>query len=236
MMNEIIKKIQKYLLSFLRNEIIIADESYFIIQTVNEYRDLLFKGSFDLFFKSLYSAHIIRYTLAIVKLFEKPNKRYETISVPFVLNYIDKNSSNLKIQERPNLEKQYSILGYNRASLGLLSDEEFVVHIITHFKDNLPSVDYNGDIVLSRTFDVLKTFRDKKYAHNEDFDMSFLPGASLEESFNLLLFAKQFVSLFSLAYLNLFQSYDGKEFLFTLDAMITKTSFQKLLKKVDIVK
>ncbi|MGA7836697.1 MAG: hypothetical protein WB996_01920, partial [Ignavibacteriaceae bacterium] len=63
----------------------------------------------------------------------------------------------------------------------------------------------------------------------------YLPRTTFEESLNLLLFAKQFVSIFSLAYLNVFHSVNGHDYFFTKDAMMTNTSFKRILEKAKLI-
>ena len=108
--------------------------------------------------------------------------------------------------------------------------------MIEHFKQNLPSIDYTGNIRLSHTLEIIKTYRDKHYTHNEHLDLTQLPKATFEESLELLLYAKQFISIFSLAYLNIFHSHDGKDFVFTSDAKMTKNSFKRILEKAGLIK
>lgn len=226
------KKLEDYLLRFLRNDIFIADESYFILQTINEYWKQISIDGYDLFFKSTYSAYFVRFSLALTKLFDKPSKKYETISIPFVINFIEENFINSTIQERFNLNRQFSLLGYDYSHIDSLSDNEMNLKMIEHFKNNLPSIDYNGDGRLSRTLEIVKTYRDKHYTHNEYLDLTKLPKTTFEETLELLLYAKQFISIFSLAYLNMILSLNGKDFAFTSDARMTNTSFKRILEKL----
>ena len=227
--------LEEYLVKRLRNEIIVADESYFILQSINEYWNQISKDGYDLFFKSTYSAHFIRYTLAIAKLFDKPSKKYDTISIPFVLEYIENNFNDIPFLNQGNLINQFSLLGYEIKHLNSLSDYELNKTILEHFKKNLPSTDYSGDLLLCRTLEIIKIYRDKHYTHNEYIDFPSLPKTTFEETTNLLLYAKQFVSICALAYFNMYHSIDGVEYLFTKDAQRTNTSFKRILEKAGFI-
>lgn len=235
-MNQDIKiKIEHYLLRILRNEIIIADESYFILQTINEYWDKISIDGYNLFFKSVYSAYFIRLSLALSKLFDKPSQKYDTISIPFLIDFIERNFANSAIQERYNLNRQFCKLGYDFGLISSLSDVELNGKMIDHFKLKLPSVENDEDSNLSHTLKVIKTYRDKYYAHNEYIEPEKMPKTTFKETVNLLLYAKQFVSIFSLAYLNMFHSFDGENYIFTEDAMMTNTSFKRILVKANLI-
>lgn len=229
------EKLEKYLLKILRNEIIIADESYFILKTINDYWNQISVDGYNLFFKSTYSAYFIRFSLAITKLFDKPSKKYETVSIPYVIQFLYENFMDSTIQERPNLNKQFSLLGYDYTYLNRLSDCDINKIMIEHFQKYLPSDDYTGDVYLSRILETIKLYRDKHYSHSENVDIENMPKTTFEDSLNLLLFAKQFVSIFSLAYLNMFHSYDGIEYVFTNDAKMTNTSFKRILRKAGLI-
>ncbi len=235
MAEEIKKILEDYLLIRLRNEIIVADESYFLLKTINEYWNAISKDGYDLFFKSTYSAHFIRYTLAIAKLFDKPSKKYDTISIPFVLKFIENNLDDIPIIQQSNLIHQFSLLGYEYEFIRSLSDYDLNRKILEHFKQHLPSTDYNGDLLLSRTLEILKTYRDKHYTHNENIDSSMLPKTTFDETSNLLLYAKQFVSIYALAYLKMYNTTEGREYFFTNDAKMTNTSFKRILEKAGLI-
>lgn len=227
--------LERYLLKVLRNDILIADESYFILQTITEHWNSVRVDGYDRFFKSTYSAYLIRFSLALTKLFDKQSKKFETISIPFVLNFIEEKFYEFPIQERPNLNKQFSSLGLNYDFIKSLSDIEINQMMVDHFKSQLPSIDFAGNIDLSNTLEVIKIYRDKHYVHNEIIEPDNLPKISFEESLNLLLYAKQFVSIFSLAYLNMYHSVDGKDFIFTDHARMTNNSFKRVLEKAGLI-
>ena len=227
------EKLKDYLLKVLRNEIFIADESYFILQTIIDYWKQISVDGYNLFFKSTYSAYFIRFSLAITKLFDKPSKKYETVSIPAVLQFINDKFINCPIQQRPKINKQFSLLGYDYNYLNNLSDNDMNKIMIDHFKKNLPSTDYTGNVYLSRTLETLKMYRDKHYTHNEYIEPTDFPKITFEESLNLLLYAKQFVSIFSIAYFSFFDTADGIEYFFTNDAKMTNASFKRVLKKLD---
>ncbi len=235
-MSENNKKIlEEYLEIILKNQIFMADESYFVLQTINEYWSQISKDGYELFFKSTYSAHITRYTLSITKLFDKPSKKYKTINIPFVLEYIERYMNDIPFFNQVNLIKQFSLLGYEIKYLNSLSDYELNKTILEHFKKNLPSIDYSGDLLLSKTLDIIKIYRDKHYSHEEYIDFSSLPKTTFDEVSNLLLYAKQFVSIYFLAYFNKYFSIDGINFFFSEDAQKTNVSFKRVLEKAGLI-
>lgn len=228
-------KLEHYLINVLRNEIIIADQANYILQTINTHWDQISIDGYDLFFKSTYSAYFIRYSLALTKLFEKPFKKYNTISIPFVVNFIHENIDQFSIQNQNFLNRQFSQLGYDLKILDALSEIDLKEKLVSHFKAQLPSTNYTGDLNLSRTLEVIKAYRDKHYTHNENIDFTTLQKTTFEEADNLLLFAKQFVNIFAVAFLNMVQFYDGKEYKFNRIAMRTNNSFKRLLEKAKLI-
>lgn len=229
------RKLEHYLINVLRNEIIIADKSYYILQTINKHWDQISIDGYDLFFKSTYSAYFIKYSLALTKLFEIPIKNHNTISVPSVIDFIHENINYFSIQNRSYLNPQFSQLGYDYKMINSLSDADLKGNMIKHFKVQLTSTNNSWDLNLSRTLEIIKKYRDKHYTHNDDIDLSTLPKTTFEEANNLLLFAKQFVNIFALAFLNMVQFYDGKEYKFNRIAKRTNNSFKRLLEKANLI-
>ncbi len=236
MTKDIKLKLENYLLRILHNEIIIADESYFILQTITGYWDRISIEGYNLFFKSLYSTYFVRFSLALTKLFDKPSANNETISIPFVINFIEDNFFNFLVQERDNLNRQFALLGYELEFISSLSDKELNKRMIEYFKLRLPSNNYSEDLDLSKTLKIIKKYRDKHYTHNEYIQPEYLPKTTFKKALDLLDFAKQFVSIFSLAYLNIFHSVNGTDYFFTKNAMMTNTSFKRLLEKAKLMK
>ena len=90
-------KLQKLFDEGLVQEIFVADESYNILQTVKKRWQEISRDNYGIFFKSLNHAHFIRYSLSITKLFDREHSKYNVISLPTVVKFIDENLLNEEI-------------------------------------------------------------------------------------------------------------------------------------------
>ena len=228
--------LKNYLENGLINEIFLADESFFILQTITKHWSKLSQNNFGVFFNSLYSAHFIRYSLALTKLFDKPHPKYEVVSLPTVLSYVKDNFLDEPIQENFLLAKQFSVHGYEIHYLTNLQDGELARLIVEYFEQETPVGNYTGNIQLERILEIIRFYRDKHYAHRENINPNNLPKTTFEDSQQLLTFAKSFVATISLAYLSTIHSVDGEDFILSDDAKMTNNAFLRILESANILK
>lgn len=229
------EKLQNLFNEGLVQEIFVADESYFILQTIRKKWSQISKNNLGVFFKSLYHAHFIRYSLSITKLYDKTHSKYDIISLPSVLKFISDNLIETQITNKPLTAEWLYKKGYNYNKIIELSDKELLSLIIEHFDKEIPTGDYTGNLFLERSLESIKFYRDKVYAHREDISRDYLPKSTFEDGQSLLKFAKFFVTIFELVIFNAGYSDDGENYILERDSTVTNNAFLRLLEKSSLI-
>ncbi|NTW50094.1 MAG: hypothetical protein HGB19_10250 [Chlorobiales bacterium] len=155
------------------------------------------------------SDHVI---LNITKLFEKPNSRYEIISLPTTLQVIVENIANLDIVERPLVGQQLHGLGIDVPQPWTLPPVELSQVIVKYFANTLESLEN------STTLEALRVLRNKRIAHRELIDISGSPTTTFCDAFELIKFAQNFVIVAGTAYTSVLHGFVNEDFFLGEDA------------------
>lgn len=229
-------KLQKFFDEGIIQEIFVADESYNILQTVKKRWREISSDNYGIFFKSLNHAHFIRYSLSITKLFDREHSKYDIISLPTVVNFIDENLLSEEIQNIDLTSKWFFQRDKNHVYSSSVSSTNLLKLIVEYYKKEIPTGKYTGNIYLERSLEIMRFYRDKIYAHREDVDTSFFPKDTLQHGQTLLNFAKSFVSIFELAIFNALYSTDGEDYILSRDSVMTNNAFTRLLESSKLIK
>ena len=194
------------------------------------------RDNYGIFFKSLNHAHFIRYSLSITKLFDREHSKYNVISLPTVVKFIDENLLNEEIMNPFLTTKWFAQKNRNHIYSSSGSNEELLKSIVEYYKKEMPTGKYSGNVYLERSLEIMRFYRDKIYAHREDVDTSFFPKETLEHGQALLNFAKSFVTIFELAIFNALYSTDGSDYVLGNDSVMTNNAFLRLLESSKLIK
>ena len=102
--------------------------------------------------------------LAAARLYDPPSKKYPTRCISGLLDFLERNCSNLPpIKEIYNLKKELSRIGMSPQVISLATTDEiaFAMELVKHFRVIL------DDPQIISTVNGLKDIRDKAIAHNE---------------------------------------------------------------------
>ncbi|HEY4611392.1 MAG TPA: hypothetical protein VII11_00235 [Bacteroidota bacterium] len=224
------EKIDYFLQKGIVLDIYLSRLAYSLIMTIGKNGQKLDGTPFQLFFRdiqTLLSDHLI---VHITKLFEKPNGRYEIVSVPSVLQYIKEYSSTLEIIEKPLVCIQLKSLGVPDAILSNPSTELLNKIIVDYFDSTLPLIENSIDL------QALRILRNKRIAHKEAIDISSRPITTFKNAFELIKFAQNFAIIVGAAYTSTIYGQIGDFFYLGEDAERASNSLEKIfaqLTKVD---
>lgn len=206
-------------------DILDADRAWFL---VDELCKLELPKSARLFATALKELAIVHLTLAVVKLFEKP-KGYPLRNIPQALDLLDRSANELPICHRPAVEARLA------RKFGIpsgLPDAEINLQIVARFRDSLPNCDYKGtDLKSCRTLADLKTWRDKRMAHQEAAQTDTFRNIELAAVGRLLAYAKGFVSVIGLAYTSMAYDSDDGHYFLSDDAKQAALEFRRMVKE-----
>lgn len=172
-------------------------------QTTNQSRVAGLIGNLQL----LYAAQI---TLALSKIFEPVNKKYQIRSIPVALKFIEDHANDLKIIRRDFLSRKLHEYGMDKTLLASWTDEQITKEVHRYFLAKLPSVKNSDD--LSKALFALKISRDKSIVHHEAIDASTLPRTSFKNVYELICYVREFLEVVGSGYTGLNYSSDSDWF------------------------
>ncbi len=191
-----------------------AEEVLAIDELIGKEADRINKATFGAFFGSL-QIILGRYLiLAVNRVFEREDSRYQIRSIPSAIKFLRDNSEKLHVEQRPGLVRSLKGLGCKATNLETVSDPELTLITADFFSQNLPKPELTHSGGLSEALLALKAARDKHIAHNEVVDLNQLPKATYGEIGDLIRYAKEFLSTVGFGYLSIvYQSDEGHYFL-----------------------
>jgi hypothetical protein len=105
-------KLNDYLLNGVEAELYYAEESRCIASAIGLHSPRINKTRFAALFGRLQEVFSERETLAISKMFDRPNKRFETRSIPAILDLIEADSAIWVLEDRCRLLNVLQDNGY----------------------------------------------------------------------------------------------------------------------------
>jgi hypothetical protein len=211
-----------------------AEQTYALLKQIGQNADAINRENFGAFFRPLQSVLSNAVFPSVAKLFEKKNERNPNRSIPSVLQLLERSSRELVIEQRIALMSRLAKVGLqNVKSLEQMPDSEITSKIVEFYKVSLPSKLVRCE--MSKSLNAVVTSRDKVIAHDEMIDRSTLPQTSWAEIEQLIEYAKGFIAVVGVGYLNeAFADDDGSYFL-TNDAKRAAVALKRLLKKAEVI-
>lgn len=205
-------------------DILDADRAWFLVDELSN-REL--PSPAQPFAAALKGLAVVHLTLAVVKLFEKP-MRYPLRNIPQALDLLAMSSNELPICHRPAVEAR---LGRRFGIPPGLPDAELNRQIEARFRETLPNCDYKGtNLEACRTLEDLKTWRDKRMAHQEAAQADTFRAIELPAVWRLLSYAKGFVGVIGLAYTAVAYDTDDGHYFLSDDAKQAAMAFRRMVK------
>jgi hypothetical protein len=227
--------LKDYITNGIVAELFTAEQTYALLKQIGQNASAINDGNFGAFFGPLQSVLSNACLLSVAKLFEKPNKKYPTRSIPSVLQLLESSSNELLVGQRIIVMRRLAAAGMNIESLAEISDSAITSRIVQFYYGSLPSTELVAWCEMSRSLHAVVTRRDKVVAHNEMIDRSALPHTSWADIEQLMSYAKGFIDVVGIGYISTgFASDDGHYFL-TQDAQLAAHVLKKLLIKAGIL-
>jgi hypothetical protein len=233
------ERLKDYLLDGIAREIFRADEAYSLAVEIGNNADQINAANFGEFFGSLQIILSDRQTLSAVKIFD-PIKKYPTRSIPGTLSLLEDNADLWEIPGQQELHQTLVEAGSEVALVEGLDNVQLTHAIVAYFRDTLPSSEQVDPHKLSVSLSALRQFRDKTIAHNEDIEAVALPKATWGDATSLVSYAKKFVAIVGIGYLNLNfggrfgQDESDDDYALTSDARRASVNLQRLFKTAGI--
>jgi hypothetical protein len=152
--------------------------------------------------------------LCLTRMFDPPNKKHPTQSIPAVLEFLEKKAAWLPIKDRSPLERALVGRGFAITDARGLSNADLTRRVVTHFRGLLPNPDTWRTDRLGTAIRALRFRRNKQVAHTQRVSPRERIRADWEDSRRLLAWALGFADVVGSAYLGyFFLASDGKTFL-----------------------
>lgn len=194
------EKLKDILIYGIALDIFDAKETYALEEFIGNNAVEINELTFGVFFGSIQILLNRQLILLVARLYEKPNNRYPTRSIPSALKVLEENADNLEIQQRQILEKELEKLGMNLNELKLLTDKDLTLKVVYFFNDKMPLSVEKSELVLGKALYSAQTLRNKNIAHPEAVSWEELPKPTYEQLVDLIEFAKEFVFIIGMSY------------------------------------
>lgn len=221
------EELNNLLIAGLVNDIFKMERAYFCIKEITaKGSDIDKHSSFTELFQSIQNSLLTEAIMAVARVYDEPSRKYPTLCIKNILDYIENNTNNLiPIIEKPNLKRHlYTIKApdYLINYLNTNDDTLYTKMLVEYFKIICFSGDNEGRILK------LKNIRDKRLAHNENNFLIDTP--TLSDLKELIVNAQKIVGTIGWSYLSPAKLYmfEGK-YLLSDDARRISLSLKKLL-------
>jgi hypothetical protein len=212
-----------------------ADQAYALLCQIGQSAEKINLYNFGVFFAPIQDILVRDYVLGITKVFDAPDKKYPTRSIPAMIALLKDSANELKLCQKTNMLKKLSSAGMDIRVIESLSDSDITLALIGHYNGKLPSKEKVDGFKAWRTLDALKYKRDKVYAHNESIDPTNFPETTWQETRELLELAKNFTDVISTGYLGYFLVVENGPYLLSGDAQRPSRCLNRLLIKAGII-
>ncbi len=167
--------------------------------------------------------------ITTIRLFEPPDDRYPSRSIPTILNHMRFTADYLTIDNRGFILERLINFGHETGQFEGIPDQWITQLVRKEFHDRLPNANEPELNELSRALDSLNRLKDKPVAHSEEVQSDDEWKANTREIRTLLDYATDFAITLGKGYLNQNYVIDKDTSIFQLDADRTMEIMKKLL-------
>ena len=211
-------------------EIVRADQSWYILTTIDDQYKIICDTGYGEFFEVIQSVLQERIILAIGKIYDAPNSRYPVMSIATLLEYLQANADYLPVIHRFLLLQEIATWQDNGLSDNA-TDSEMTQCVARHYISMLPQLSQSSSSAIDKVLRAVKAHRDKRVAHRERIHSQQLPAAKWGEVRRLLDCARQIVSTVGLAYYGMMYTTPRRGYLLEEDAKRAAESLRHLIRK-----
>jgi len=226
--------LEEYLLQGVAKEIFFADEAKALCVEIGNHAQEVNAQGYGQLFGSLQVSYSDRQTLCVTKMFDPEDRRFPTRTIRAILNLIERHASLWSLPQKNKLQETLIIAGHDKQSILALDNAQLSLAIASHFNGTLPQGASAGVGQLSLALRNLREARNKVIAHNEAIAQSARTLATWGEAEALVTYAKNFVTIISFGFLNLYMGNDSSTYHTTADARRTSVALNRLLKAANL--
>jgi hypothetical protein len=229
------EKLDEYLLDGIAGEIFWAEEAKAFTQKVSDPHAAINAANYGNLFGSLQTIMTDRVMLSVAKVYDRPDRRYPTRSIPAVLALIGQNASLWRLRHRISLEKLLIDAGRNENLIRSATEVELIGLAIGHYERTRPD-DYKASTCpLSASLAAVREARNKVLAHNEAINQLARKRTTWGGIDDLIAYAKDFVCVISSAFTDSYYGEHGNDFLLSIDAGRLSRELDRLLKLSNLI-
>jgi hypothetical protein len=195
------ERLNDYLLNGVEAELYWAQEARLMATIIGKHSRRINETRFGVLFGRLQEVFSERETLAISKIFDRPNKRFPTRSIPAILDLVDAESSCWILEDRYVLAELLRSRGLGDFSEE--KDEEISRAVTAHFRSTVPSPDKKETCSLSASLHRVLQSRNKVHAHNEAVTVGSRDLPSWKDTEELFQYGRDFVSAIAEGFLGI---------------------------------
>lgn len=212
-----------------------AEEALAIDELIGKEADRINTATFGAFFGSL-QVILGRYLiLAVNRIYEKDDPRYQIRSIPAAIKFLRHHAGELPIEQRPGLIRSLRRLDCEAPDLDTVSERDLTLLTANFFSERLPQSNIAGSGEPSEALLALKAARDKLIAHHEVVDPAQLPKATYGEIGELINYAKSFVSAVGFGYLSVVYESDDGDYFLSADAERATRCLRRVLEAAGVL-
>ena len=223
--------LRNYLMEGIVADLFTAEQTCALLKQIGQNAGPINQANFGALFGPLQSVLTHSYFLSVAKLFERPDRKYPNRSIPSVLQLMERSSKDLLVTQRQVMFKRLASVGMNISLLWEKSDSEITLEVVRYFGESLPSAGLATSCGMSKALHAVVTRRDKVVAHNEMIDHASLPQTTWLEIEQLILYAKGFIDVVGIGYINTAFACDDGHFFLSQDANMAANALRRLLMK-----
>jgi len=223
----------KNIIEKIDNEIFVADQCIFFINSCNENINFINQNNFAELFTFQRENSITTLIIKTSNIYEK-TKRNKNYSINHLLEYINKKTT-VEIQRREdlfNLTEEYFNISFGE-ELKESSDKCITDYLIKNLNSLIPEKHNPKKNGLSNKLDKVFIHRDKARTHREIIDMSSMPELNINDVEELLQFAKKIMDLIGTTYFSKIYMTNNREYFLTFDAERIKTANERFIKRAE---
>jgi AbiU2 len=223
-------KLDDYLLDGIAGEILWAEEAKAFIQKISDHSDAINAAQYGHLFGSLQTIMTDRLMLSVAKIYDRPDRRYPTRSIPAVLELIGTNASIWRLRHRSVLEKLLIDEGRNENLIRSTPDADLIGLVVGHYERSRPDENKASHCPLSAALMAVREARNKVLAHNEAVEQSARNRTTWRGLDDLIAYAKDFVCVISSGFTDSYYGEHSDDFLLSIDAGRLSRDLERLLK------
>jgi hypothetical protein len=225
-----------YLMNGIVTEIFWADQAKAAAVLIGDHSVSINAEGFGEVFGHLQSILSERETMAVAKMYDPPDKRFPTRSIPAMLRLIEQYAGLWSLPQRHMLEHLMIDEGSDPSFVRGMSNQQIASDVAYHFNQTFPQKGKAGSCKLSAALEAVREARNKVLAHNEAIDKAARTLATWGDTKSLVDYAKDFACVIGFGFLGVYLGHghvdymlghDARRFAFNLSQLLDRAQLKK---------